>query len=53
VQRLQPIDDFKNSVYEGLAPSIVQVAQCLSAAQMRVVKRVTARTFQSAFTRDF
>src|SRR5260370_2847853 len=53
VQRLEPIDDFKHSVHERLASSVVQVAQCLSAAKMRRVIGVTARTFQGAFLGDF
>ena len=49
MQRLNAIYNFKYSIYQGLAPSIVQIAQRWSAAQMRVVVRVTAGAFQRAF----
>lgn len=53
VQRLDAIDNFKYSIYESLASSIVQVAQRRSAAEMGVVVRVTAGTFQRAFFGNF
>ncbi len=53
VQRLDAIDNFKYSIYESLAPSIVQVAQRRSAAEMGVVVRVTAGAFQRAFLGNF
>jgi hypothetical protein len=53
MQWLQSIDNFEYSVYQGLALSVVKVAQGLPAAQMRVVIGVATRTSQGAFTRNF
>jgi hypothetical protein len=53
VQRLDAIDNLKYSIYESLAPSIVQVAQRWSAAEMGGVVRVAAGAFQWAFLGNF
>jgi hypothetical protein len=53
VQRLEPIHNFKNSIYERLPAPIVQIPQCLSATQMGGVIGVTPRTSQGAFLGDF
>lgn len=53
MQGLEAINNFEDAVDEGLAVTIVQVAQRLSAAQMRSVVSVATRTSQRAFPRDF
>jgi len=53
MQRLETINDFEDAVNESLAAAIVQLAQRLSAAQMRRVVSVTAWTSQRTFPRDF
>ena len=53
MQRLEAINDFEDAVDKSLAAAIVQVAQCLSAAQVRRIVSVTARTSQRTFAGDF
>lgn len=53
MQRLEAINDFEDAVDESLPAAVVQVAQRLSAAQMRGVVSVTAGTSQRTFARDF
>src|SRR5271165_7221512 len=53
VQRLEAINNFKDSIDQRLPTAIAQVPQCLSATQMRGVVGVTPRTFQGAFLGDF
>jgi len=53
MQRLEAINNFEYTVDKSLAAAIVQVAQRLSAAQMRRGVSVTAGASQRAFPCDF